>query len=191
MGWLEKHELTCKNNPNRENNIKQMSQNVTETDFNQYRDDLFCKFCNKQLHNKNALINHERLCPQNPDRVEYDYKARYENTSEESKQRMIWSKGLTKNDHPSLMVISQKAHRERGPLSEEQKKKLSEIRRRKIAEGVLIPPTINCQYTVSYIVFKDGTKKMLRSSYELIMALYLNSKQIYFTNISAESPLIY
>jgi hypothetical protein len=189
-GWLEKHELTCKNNPNRENNIKQMSQNVDETDFNKYRDDLFCKFCSKKLHNKNALINHERLCPQNPDRVEYDYKARYKNMPEESKQRMLWSKGLTKNDHPGILASAMHQPKEKGPPSDEIRLKISETRRRKIAEGIIIPPTINCQYTVSYIVFKDGTKKMLRSSYELIMALYLNSKQIYFTYETIRAPYI-
>ena len=26
-----------------------------------------CKFCNKECKNKNSLINHERLCKQNPD----------------------------------------------------------------------------------------------------------------------------
>lgn len=60
----------------------------TSKSFNELQDDLFCQFCNKQCHSRNSLLNHERACKLNPNRVEW-HLVHY-NTSHPA-----WNKGLT------------------------------------------------------------------------------------------------
>ena len=35
---------------------------------------LYCKYCNKECHSLNSLMNHERLCKLNPNRQESSFK---------------------------------------------------------------------------------------------------------------------
>ena len=35
---------------------------------------LFCKFCNKECKNKNSLVSHERMCKDNPNKVDSLFK---------------------------------------------------------------------------------------------------------------------
>ena len=49
---------------------------------------LICCYCNKECKSQNSHRNHERLCPNNPNRV---YINRF-------KSKIPWNKGLTKND---------------------------------------------------------------------------------------------
>lgn len=48
---------------------------------------LICKFCNSERKNYNSLINHERLCPSNPNK---------QKSGLSGKGRKSWNKGLTK-----------------------------------------------------------------------------------------------
>ena len=87
----------------------------------------YCRFCNKECKNKNSLVNHERLCKQNPD---YDsnkfecefcgrtfsrinsYKAHLNRCKSNPDVNNIttnynpWNKGLTKYDNEKLMEKS-------------------------------------------------------------------------------------
>lgn len=49
---------------------------------------LKCKFCQKECKNKNSLSNHERLCKENPNRQESNFKF----------SKGPWNKGLDKTD---------------------------------------------------------------------------------------------
>lgn len=49
---------------------------------------LVCQFCGKECKNKNSLINHERMCKNNPNRQESNFKLIKE----------PWNKGLDKTD---------------------------------------------------------------------------------------------
>ena len=59
-----RHEAACAN-PLSNLNLKKASVPLTH-------DDLFCKYCNKECKNKNALAQHEIRCRKNPDRKDYD-----------------------------------------------------------------------------------------------------------------------
>ena len=54
-------------------------------------EDFICKYCGKICKNKNSLINHERLCKENPDRQE-SYIMKWN----KEKNHNVWNKGLTK-----------------------------------------------------------------------------------------------
>jgi very-short-patch-repair endonuclease len=49
---------------------------------------MYCKFCGKECKNGNSLRNHQRLCKENPDRQESNFKY----------IKDPWNKGLTKED---------------------------------------------------------------------------------------------
>jgi hypothetical protein len=55
---------------------------------------LLCKHCGKECKNKNSLINHERLCKQNPERQTSSF-VKYNETRETP---VPWNKGKTAHD---------------------------------------------------------------------------------------------
>ncbi len=57
-----------------------------------------CIFCEKEYKNSNAHKNHERRCPQNPNRVYTAW----------MKGKTAWNKGLTKESSPILAESSKK-----------------------------------------------------------------------------------
>lgn len=57
-------------------------------EFDKSRDDLFCRYCKKQCRSRNSLINHERMCPQNPDK---SFREKFNTVGYDA-----WNKGLTK-----------------------------------------------------------------------------------------------
>jgi hypothetical protein len=67
---------------------------------------MFCKFCNKECKNKNSLVNHERLCPANPDR-------KYVSHTLGKNGHVAWNKGLTKKTSSSLAQLSE-THKRNG-----------------------------------------------------------------------------
>lgn len=87
---------------------------------------LKCRFCGSERHNKNSLINHERLCPDNPDRV-------YRNGMT---GKIAWNRGKTKETDPRILAQSEKIKEgilsgrvvpRRTPLTEEHKDLLSQL----------------------------------------------------------------
>lgn len=72
------------------------------------RDDLYCRYCGKQCKNLNSLTQHEIRCNQNPERnkVRFRSKDSYKNLSNESRKKLGWSKGLTKDTDERVKRIS-------------------------------------------------------------------------------------
>lgn len=50
---------------------EETKQKISQGVLNNINVDCFCKFCGKQLKNKNALVQHEIRCKENPNRIEY------------------------------------------------------------------------------------------------------------------------
>lgn len=81
---------------------------------------LNCKYCGRLCKNFSGLVFHENRCHSNPNRIIQsdimDYKAIYQNKSQESKDRMAWSRGQTAltNDsikkHAETMIDYYKEH---------------------------------------------------------------------------------
>ena len=78
---LTKHKFHC--------NQKTPEERISKS-FNELQDNLFCQYCNKQCHNRNSLLNHERKCKLNPNRVD-SYFIHY------NPSHPVWNKGLTVN----------------------------------------------------------------------------------------------
>ena len=76
------------------------NKNTKNTKYTLDHDDLFCKFCNKELKNKNSLVQHEIRCAFNPHRIVSSLE-QY-NKSE----HIVWNKGLTKETSESLRRAS-------------------------------------------------------------------------------------
>lgn len=71
---------------------------------------LYCKFCGKECKNINSLTQHQIKCQKNPNRYGLRPKESYINLSDESRKKLGWSKGLTKETdervlHNSIGVI--------------------------------------------------------------------------------------
>lgn len=49
---------------------EETKQKISRGVLNNINVDCFCKFCGKQLKNKNALVQHEIRCKENPNRIE-------------------------------------------------------------------------------------------------------------------------
>lgn len=179
---LRNHENHCKCNPDRKER-----KSVTTTLSSEL---LFCKFCKKEFTSNNRLIQHQVKCSQNPDKVFRDYKLQYQNLPQEIKDRMVWNKGETKNTHESVRKYADKLRGRSHTTSQETKLKLSTTRIQRILSGDITPTSANGKYTVSYIEYKDGTRKMLRSSYELIIAIFLDILDVPFTYETIRLPYI-
>lgn len=97
---ITKHEESCKNKVNK------VSYTLTH-------DGLNCQFCGKLCKNKNSLINHERVCKENPDRQ----LIRREGFN--NKGRTAWNKGLTAETSPGIMkrTITLKKRIDAGEIS--------------------------------------------------------------------------
>ena len=94
---------------------------------NQY----ICKFCGKPCKNANSLRNHERLCPQNPDRIYVSYTLGH----------TAWNKGLTKETDARVSKSSEtlKLHYKDGSIKPSQLgRPLTEEHKRKISNGMKI-----------------------------------------------------
>ena len=52
----------------------QLAKARSKRTFNIIKDLQYCSFCKKECKNKNSLINHERLCKENPNRIESPFK---------------------------------------------------------------------------------------------------------------------
>lgn len=112
-------------------------ENHPETfDESKYRlnhEGLNCQFCNKLCESRIGLSNHERACGENPNR--YTFKPR---NGFNNKGRIAWNKGLTKETDERIMAASLRLKgRQLSPPhkhTEETKRKISEARRKYLAE---------------------------------------------------------
>ena len=55
---------------NTRQHTEETKQKISQGVLNNINVDCFCKFCGKQLKNKNALLQHEIRCKENPNRIE-------------------------------------------------------------------------------------------------------------------------
>lgn len=88
-----------------------LNKKVSPENYHVDHNDLFCKFCNKQLCSKNALAQHEIRCRKNENRIESanrDYKMQYRSFSQETKDKMKWNNGLTKDTDIRVFRLSEK-----------------------------------------------------------------------------------
>ena len=188
-----KHEKQCKMNPD--------GQNVE-----QIYDEQFCKFCGKSCHNINSLRQHEIRCKENPDRKDVYKDGFNKNTKGINKCSHTGKVCITngfKNDyidsedvipegwHLGSFTRGYPGHFRNKSHIEEAKAKISRgvsaTRRKRIQEGTITPVTCH-RYTNSYIKYQDGSKRFLRSSYELIVAIFLDICNIPFTYESVRAP---
>ena len=70
-------------------------------------DGLTCQFCGKECKNRNSLCNHERLCKLNPNRQMTKYEKYGPITGFNSKGRVAWNNGLTKETDERVKKISE------------------------------------------------------------------------------------
>lgn len=91
---LAGHSTHCKLNPKYEHNMECLAE--ARTHVQKHRNGEFnkeeiqhCQYCGKECHSKNSLLNHERLCKFNPNRVESNLK------NLTHKGHKAWNKGLT------------------------------------------------------------------------------------------------
>lgn len=158
---------------------------------------LFCPYCDKICKNNNSLAQHRIRCAKNPDRISInDFSKMYSSYSDEVKQRMSWNKGLTKETSESVKLCADKLIGKPGHMlgktyvkSAESKQKQSITRKQRIFEGKIIP-NANNRYVKSFIEYADGSRKMLRSSYELILSIFLNICGIEFQYEDVRVPYI-
>lgn len=55
---------------NTRHHSEETKRKISQSVLNNINVDCFCKFCGKQLKNKNALVQHEIRCKENPNRIE-------------------------------------------------------------------------------------------------------------------------
>lgn len=98
-------------------------------------EELQCKFCGKSCKNPNSLRNHERLCPKNPDRHYVSHTIGHtawnKGLSKKSDERLAKSAKTLSDGYKTGRLVSTKAGI---PHSDEQKRKISEGRKRYLAE---------------------------------------------------------
>jgi hypothetical protein len=155
--------------------VKNSGVTNSRTQLNKQGDLVYiCNFCNYETSNKQSYCAHRGHCKKNPNR----------RTDDPFKDTRAWAKGFTKDTHPSLAAASAKSKGRKIPpdkirrgfkQSEEAKRKQSETRKRKYAEGTLTPAKGVGQGNGGRV---NGI--YLRSSYEIIMARYLYKAGIDF-----------
>lgn len=72
-----------------------------------------CKYCNKECHSRNSLINHERLCKSNPNRVLCGMCAK-----SYTKGKTPWNKGLTKDTDLRMAQVSKSVKRTQSKITD-------------------------------------------------------------------------
>lgn len=185
---INNHTKFCKNNPDKATRKK----HVSTTDNNVSK---ICNYCGKVCKNTNSYKQHQLRCKNNPDRIPInDFSNMYKNYSDDVKKRMVWNKGETKETNESVLSYATKLEGRPGNmLGKTFKQPLkarihqSETRRKRIAEGSITPVTCH-RYTNSYIKFQDNTTKFLRSSYELIVAIFLDMCGVEFNYENIRAP---
>ena len=129
----------------------------------------YCKYCGKKCTNKNSLVNHERLCKQNPNRV-------VSNIELHNSTGVPWNKGLTSETDIRVKnrIIKQKEGYKNNPSrynyghpqSDEAKEKLRTVALKNGLGG----------FHMRRGIYYNGIK--LDSSYEVIVAESLDKNKV-------------
>lgn len=154
--------------------------------------------CGKEFEKANSFNGHKSHCVIHLQHAGKDV----DKILHRTKNNIPWNKGLTKDtdsrvnkNGDSVKNFYEKNPRIKGTPchTSESKKRIGEaqsyIRRRKIREGTLTP-TCNKRYVNCYIQYKNGDKKFLRSSYELIIAIFLDMCNVEFTYEQVRAPYL-
>jgi len=189
---ITNHTKFCNMNPDKQTRKPyERTKTVSNEDSHEY----ICKYCKKLCKNTNSLTQHEIRCKYNPDRLPInDFSSMYQKYPQEIKNKMNWNKGETKETNPSVRLYAEKLAGRKGTMlgktytrPKDANTKQSETRRFRILEGKITPVTSH-RYINSYIEFQDGRKKFLRSSYELIIAIFLDHCGIPFEYETIRAP---
>lgn len=63
--YKKRHQKTCSPECG---NVLRTNNSINTKNLNEYNNEYICKYCGRICKNGNSLINHERLCKENPDR---------------------------------------------------------------------------------------------------------------------------
>ena len=108
------------------------------------RDDLFCRYCNRQCKNLNSLKQHECRCKLNPNRIKVISHAQ-KGVCHIPIERRGWSKGLSKDNDPRLKKLSEQLkiyycehdnHQKGVPRTPQEKQKISETMKLRGCGGI-------------------------------------------------------
>lgn len=158
---LTGHSTWCEKNPkfSKEDRLKNLSKARSYIDSDKKKKDnteLICQYCGKICIGKNSLINHERFCKNNPNRVESNFVKFNKNRDH------VWNKGLTKETdervrkgaenlkeaYSSGKIIS---HNKGITLSNEEKLRISKSRKLYLKEHPdKVPYLLNHSSKISY-----------------------------------------
>lgn len=106
---ISSHVKSCKENPDRYVSKKETNKKKAFEWFSQPGN---CRFCGKLCKNGNSLLNHERLCIQNPNRkpsgINHIDNLKGYREKIKSGELTIWNKGLTKDTDDRISKASEK-----------------------------------------------------------------------------------
>lgn len=112
--------------------------------------DYYCRFCKKLCKNSRSLTQHELRCRENPNKINTEV------PNFNSKGRVAWNKGLTKQTNASIKLAAEKTSKKmlgkrQGPLSEEHKQKISKSRKKYLEQHPeKVPYRLNHSSKISY-----------------------------------------
>lgn len=143
--------------------------------------------CGREFYNRHSFASHCKWCKEH---------CEYEGREPEKRHGNIhgheaWNKGLNKNNHPSIMIssykISQALKGRKSPtlgnhLSDDSKSKMSDTRRERIISGDIKFNHRTGRGRCSKFYDHNENYHFLRSSYELIFAIFLcSTSQEFYT----------
>lgn len=141
-----------------------------------------CKFCEKNCKNYNSLINHERLCKENPNRqevvsnfIEYNKKRKdlgIKGTNQYTKAKLLGLPKPVMSDETRKKLSESSKNRK---YTEEQKKKHSESMKRAVENHPNSYTKNNVVGRVKNIIY-NGIK--LKGKWEVIVAKWLDLNNI-------------
>lgn len=145
---LKRHEKYCHENPTG----SKFNENPNSSASNELRDDLFCRYCNKQCKNLNSQKQHEIRCKENPDRIAT---AIIENFNAKHAGLTPWNKGLTKETDPRVLSSANSLKGHKCWLgkhhSNESKEKISRSMKKFLSENPdKVPYLLNHSSKTSY-----------------------------------------
>ena len=154
---LAGHSTWCEKNPKflKEDRLKSLSKARSHIDLDKKKKDnteLICQYCGKICIGKNSLINHERLCKDNPHKQMSSF------ISYNEKKEHAWNKGLSAKNNISIRNQSEqlKKHWEENgvpnkgkKMSVEQKEKIRKANTgRKYTDDKLVNVRYACQHKI-------------------------------------------